>query len=236
MREVSVLREDPAPAEREEIAVTRRCDGRLSRNNAGQRAAQDAHLWQQAGRMTAQQGRRNSRVDTTEARKRDTLQRDMSLHSPPPRSSFASGLRPGGCQRAPGRTPCVPQAVIACSLFVSFPFYSFFSFLFLSCLRFVSCLFFARRLLSLSSLPSLCVVCFCPSFCCPPTTQRARISGKNQRKTAFSEPRVWPRRTVTVRFFGPFLGLKKICVSSRRGACKMRTVTPHFFRHAFFWV
>ena len=161
MREVSVLREEPAPAEREEIAVTRRCDGRLSRNNAGQRAAQDAHLWQQAGRMTPQQGRRNSRVDTTEARTRDTLQRDMSLpfHAPPSRSSLASGLRPGGCQRPPGRTPCVPQAVNACSLFVSFPFYSFFSFLFF-CLADALCLVFFSPAVFSVSLPSLPCVSF----------------------------------------------------------------------------
>ena len=73
---------------------------RVRRSSAGQRAAQDAHMWQQAGHMIPQQGRRKSRVGTTEARKRDRVHRDRSFPPPSPPPPPAVHLPRIGGERA----------------------------------------------------------------------------------------------------------------------------------------
>ena len=53
-------------------------------------------MWQQAGHMIPQQGRRKSRVGTTEARKRDRVHRDRSFPSPSPPPPAVHLPRVGG--------------------------------------------------------------------------------------------------------------------------------------------
>ena len=183
---------------------------RVRRSSAGQRAAQDAHMWQQAGHMIPQQGRRKSRVGTTEARKRDRVHRDRSFPSPSPPPPAVHLPRVGG-ERAVSEHLAARRVFRRMRLSAGserqshFPYISSSRLLFgLAC---ALCLVFfcGHRLRSLSSVAFLCVVSFCPYLGCRPTTRRARMSGKNQGKTMFAEPKSAKMRNVIFHFFILFL-------------------------------